>query len=382
MSTAKGLFLLLLCMSAGVVSMQAQKNVFTIEGIVKDMPNAPEKVYLSYKTEQYNFMDSARVKNGRYSFSGSFDGIRDLFISTMNLDGRLGIHGPISLGDMVEFYLDKGKVRIVSAGSMQNAVVTGSIVNDQYLAANKRFDLLMDSLKQMVKMGQDEMNDIALTLVWAYGDRMAKVIAMDYPVYIGSHRDAAINPILIRKLMTSSTAAGWIDRMDSLYRLMPAYLQAGVDGKALGDKLALELQTAIGHKAIDFTQQDTEGHAVRLSSFKGKYVLLDFWASKDPNCYRALPVLVKAHETYGSKGLVVLGVSLDDDRAAWMKAIEETNSDQISQVSDLKGMENAAAKMYGITSVPKNFLIDPNGVIIARNLTSLTLDKTLTSIFE
>jgi peroxiredoxin len=369
-------------MSAGVISMQAQKNGFTIEGVIKDMPNSPEKVYLSYKTEQYNFLDSARVKNGRYSFSGSFDGIRDMFVSTMNLDSRLGIHGLMSLRDMAEFYLDKGKIRIVSTGTMQNAVVTGSMVNDEYLSANKRYDLLMDSLKQMVKMGQDEMNDVASTLVWAYGERVTKVVATDYPLYIGNHRDAAINPILIQKLMTSSTAAGWIDRMDSLYKLMPPDLQASMEGKSLGEKLALELQTAIGHKAMDFTQQDMEGHSVRLSSFKGKYVLLDFWASTDPNCYHALPVLVKAHETYGSKGLVVLGVSLDDDRAAWMKAIEETNSDQISQVSDLKGMENAAAKMYGITSVPKNFLIDPNGVIIAKNLTSLTLDKTLTSIFE
>ena len=378
----KRCFLMLLCTLAGVVSVQAQKNEFVIEGSLKEMPVLPEKVYLSYRTEGYTAMDSARVKNGQYKFSGSFEGLRELTVSTKNLDSRLGGQGAVRLPELAAFYLDKGKARVVSTGTMGNAVVTGSSVNDEYLAANRRYDRVMDSLKQLVKMGQETMNDVAMTLIWVYGERLTGVMTTDYPAYIGSHPGAGINPILIGKLMPASTAAGWLDKMDSLYRLLPPDLRTGTDGKKLGERLATELRTAVGHQAMDFTQQDKDGTPVRLSSFRGKYVLLDFWASTDPSCYRALPVLVKAYETYGSKGLVVLGVSLDDDRAAWMKAIEETNSDQIKQVSDLKGMESQAAKMYGITAVPKNFLIDPNGIIIARNLTSLTLDKTLTSIFE
>jgi peroxiredoxin len=150
----------------------------------------------------------------------------------------------------------------------------------------------------------------------------------------------------------------------------------------LGLFLDSELKTALGHVAPDFTQNDTEGHSVSLSSFKGKYVLLDFWASWDNNAAQSLAVLAKAYETYGSKGLVVLGVSLDKDKESWQQVIQEAGAGSTKQVSDLKGRENAAAQLYSITRLPRNMLIDPGGIIVARDLTSMNLDKTLSSIFE
>jgi peroxiredoxin len=164
--------------------------------------------------------------------------------------------------------------------------------------------------------------------------------------------------------------------------MLPAASRTSPEGKILGDRLAVELKTAIGHKAMDFTQYDTQGHPVTLSSFKGKYVLLDFWASYDNNCARALPVLNNVHNTYGSKGLVILGVSLDSNKNAWLDIIRETNSIMTTQVSDLKGKENAAALLYDVRDLPKNFLIDPNGIIIAKGLNAITLDQTLSAIFE
>jgi len=380
----KKLLFLILCACALFVKAQAQKekNTFVIEGSIKDMPVPPGMVYLSYDTTGYMTVDSARVKNGHYAFRGSLDRMRHLVVSIMDLDSRHRAPGMISTVNMTAFYLEKGNVRIVSTGTMDHSVVTGSPPEDEYRMANKRYDLVLDSLRQLVRMGQEMKNDVMVQVALRSSDRLMPIVKADYPAFIRSHPDAQINLTLIQQLMPYSETAGWMDQLDSLYHLLPLSLRSGREGQRMGEKLAGELKTAIGHKAVDFTQQDTEGRPVSLSSFKGKYVLLDFWASTDPNCSRALPILVKAHETFGSKGLVVLGVSLDEDKDAWLKMIQETGSGQITQVSDLKGKENEAARLYGITAVPKNLLIDPNGIIIARNLTSITLDKTLTSIFE
>ncbi|WP_232516347.1 TlpA disulfide reductase family protein [Chitinophaga caeni] len=132
--------------------------------------------------------------------------------------------------------------------------------------------------------------------------------------------------------------------------------------------------------APDFTQNDTEGKPVKLSQFRGKYVLVDFWASWCGPCRQENPHVVKAYQKYKSKNFVILGVSLDDNRNNWLKAIRQ---DQLgwTQVSDLKGWNNAVALQYGVRSIPQNFLVDPNGKIIASNLRGVQLEKTLEMIF-
>jgi peroxiredoxin len=258
----------------------------------------------------------------------------------------------------------------------------GSKEERDYRTANKRQDLILDSLKELVTMGQNDLNDVMIQSVREKAGRLEAIMKEDYPAYIRSNPGSGANMRLISDLVKCTPVTGWMDQLDSLYRLLPAAFRTSPEGKELGARLALEMKTALGHTAMDFIQYDMEGHSVSLSSFKGKYVLLDFWASWDNNCAKALPILGKAHDTYGSKGLVILGVSLDSNKNAWLDMIRQTNSFMTVQVSDLKGRENAAALTYGVTTLPKNLLIDPNGIIIARDLTALTLDQTLSSILE
>ncbi len=259
----------------------------------------------------------------------------------------------------------------------------GSPEEKDFHMAARRQDLMMDSLKDLIAMGQESMNDVMTqTAMGMAFQNIEPVIKADYPAYVRSNPASGANLRLISDLMNCKPVAGWMDSLDALYRLLPATTMNSPEGKALGDRLTIELKTAIGHKAMDFTQYDTQGHPVSLSSLRGKYVLLDFWASYDKNCDRALPVLNKFHEAYGSKGLVILGVSLDSSKTAWLDMIRGTNSIMTTQVSDLKGKENAAALLYSVSDLPKNFLIDPNGIIIAKGLNAMTLDQTLSAIFE
>src|SRR5690606_27287514 len=125
----------------------------------------------------------------------------------------------------------------------------------------------------------------------------------------------------------------------------------------------------LGSQAPDFQQPDVDGEPVKLSDFKGRYVLVDFWASWCGPCRAENPNLLEAYNNYKDKGLNILAVSLDDNkgRAAWLKAIEDDGMPWV-QVADLKGWNNEAAVLYGVRAVPQNYLIDPSGTIIAINI--------------
>ncbi len=151
--------------------------------------------------------------------------------------------------------------------------------------------------------------------------------------------------------------------------------------KMLDEQIDKLQKIDIGQPAPVFVQNDTAGNPVSLDSFKGKYLLIDFWASWCGPCRQENPNVVAAYQKYHDKGFDVLGVSLDRSRAPWIKAIAD---DKLTwtHVSDLKYWNNEASKMYAVSSIPANFLLDPEGNIIAKDLRGDNLQKKLKEIFE
>lgn len=156
--------------------------------------------------------------------------------------------------------------------------------------------------------------------------------------------------------------------------------QAAQQAAAAAAAAEASKNVAIGVEAPEIVQKTPQGTDLTLSSLKGKVVLIDFWASWCKPCRAENPNVVAAYNKYKSKGFTVLSVSLDKDRNAWMNAIAQDGLIWSNHVSDLQFWNNAAAKTYGVQSIPAAFLVDENGIIIGRDLRGAALEAKLKEV--
>ncbi len=349
---------------------------FHITGQLKNLQAT--RVYLIYIEGNKQIMDSATVANGSYAFTG-----------------EIGEGGPAELldvaprnrpmsRDIARFYLAPESYVLHQADSFSNAVVTGSVANTDYLAITaaampyeQRERALLPAY-QTARLAKDEATARSI-------EAQAKVIdkALDDSVYAVFVRRHAHSPLVLYVLQRYEKNEPDAAALRSLFGSLSPAVKRSAAGKAFAEKLATNAKTSVGAMAMDFTQNDTAGKAVSLRSFRGKYVLVDFWASWCGPCRAENPNVVEAYAKYHPKGFDIIGVSLDrpGDRDKWLKAI---HADKLywTQVSDLGFWKNAVAVEYGVGSIPQNFLIDPQGKIIAKGLRGGELEEKLGEIFD
>lgn len=371
----KNIFLFVL--GAVPLASLAQDTKYTVEGKVGNY-NLPAKIYLQYRVKDKAVTDSVVLVNGQFKFSGLAEASPKNAYLILNDKGT----GP-SYADYKSVYLEKGTIAVNSKDSLKNATVTGTktnIDNTAYEAAIKPIYSAYDSLENASKSVPAEQQQTPE--YQKLNNRAEKNI---------EKREAAVNRKFITEhpdsyvaLMTLESYAYSADYVDiaPLYNNLSQTVKQTEAGVKFGERLPLLKGVALGATAPEFTEADTSGKTVDLNSFRGKYVLIDFWASWCGPCRHENPNVVKAFNKYKGKNFTIIGVSLDrpGKKDKWLEAIHKDGLNW-TQVSDLKFWDSKTAALYAVRGIPQNFLLDPNGKIIAKNLRGDDLDEKLAELF-
>lgn len=196
--------------------------------------------------------------------------------------------------------------------------------------------------------------------------------------FIQQHPASSITPLAIIRYNQLSDD---VNKLEDMYTRLNAEQKNSAMGMYIAQQITEAKKNAIGSLLPDFTQPDTTGKPVSLSSLRGKFVLVDFWASWCRPCRQENPNVVENFNRFKDKNFTILGVSLDKAKPSWIDAIKMDGLTW-NHVSDLQGWSNAVAQQLGIFSIPQNFLVDPDGKIIAKNLRGPALERKLTALLK
>lgn len=162
---------------------------------------------------------------------------------------------------------------------------------------------------------------------------------------------------------------------------LPDWIKNSSTGSYIRQKIEGAKAVAINRPAPLFSQRAEDGKTIGLENYRGKYVLLDFWASWCSPCRKEHPDFLRISQKYQTKGFEIFSVSIDEDKEAWLRA---SKTDKISwtNILDIKGSPDEIAVKYGVQAIPANFLINPQGIIVAKNLKAADLEKTLSDLIK
>ena len=355
------------CIMAGCAS----NDSYEIKGEVKDADLEGAKIYKAEyvcpvnESDNTLITDSTTIQNGKYTFSGT---ITDPAYCTLYTKPGSSKNGKSIFAVIT---LEKGKINVIS-NKEGNIIASGTPMNDSFYSYRKKHGELFAKYREtgrkyyMAATDSTAASKKTDSLLQSLNSCYKDMSELSYN-YV---KENVNNPaVWYYELQNAAFSGTDVNRMKGIIVNANGYTKKLPLYKEISKRIDVLERTAIGKQFTDFTMQDINGNEVKLSDYvgKGKYVLLDFWASWCAPCRAEMPNVLEAHEKFAGKDFEIVGVSLDSRKDAWANAINELNLPW-PNISDLKGYECEGAIIYGISGIPATVLFDRNGTIIARDL--------------